>query len=101
VEGPALGRLFLLFRRHHLRPFRHSPRHGTHSCLPYVPTEGGAYRSIVTLVDDVPFGGLLRGIHSWAGDLIVVALLIHMGRVFLTGAFKNPRELNWIVGVTR
>lgn len=66
----------------------------------YVPTEEGAYRSIVTLVDEVPYGGLLRGIHSWAGDLIVVALLVHMGRVFLSGAFKDPRELNWIVGVT-
>jgi quinol-cytochrome oxidoreductase complex cytochrome b subunit len=66
----------------------------------YVPTEDGAYSSVTHLVDKVRFGGLLRSVHSWAGDLIVVTLLVHMARVFLTGAFKNPRELNWIVGVT-
>lgn len=66
----------------------------------YVPTEEGAYRSIADIVDTVRLGALLRGMHAWAGDLIVVTLLVHMTRVFLTGAFKNPRELNWIVGTT-
>ena len=66
----------------------------------YVPTEEGAYRSVLNIVDNVRFGGILRAMHSWAGDLIVVALVAHMVRVFTTGAFKSPRELNWIVGVT-
>ena len=66
----------------------------------YVPTEDGAYRSIIRLTDEVRLGALLRGMHAWAGDLIVVTLVIHMARVFITGAFKNPRELNWIVGVS-
>lgn len=66
----------------------------------YVPTEEGAYRSIVRLTDEVRLGGFLRGVHAWSGDLIVLTLLVHMGRVFVTGAFKKPRELNWIAGVT-
>lgn len=66
----------------------------------YVPTEEGAYRSIARLTDEIRLGSLLRGMHAWAGDLIVVALLVHMGRVFTTGVFKNPRELNWVVGVS-
>lgn len=66
----------------------------------YVPTEEEAYRSVTRLVDDVPLGGLLRGMHSWAGDLMVLAICVHMAKVFISGAFKKPRELNWIVGVS-
>ncbi len=66
----------------------------------YVPTEEGAYRSVAAIVDDVPLGGVLRAMHGWSGDLIVITLMVHMARVFLTGAFKSPRELNWIAGVS-
>jgi quinol-cytochrome oxidoreductase complex cytochrome b subunit len=66
----------------------------------YVPTEEGAYRSIAGITDEVRLGSILRGMHAWAGDLIVISLLVHMGRVFITGVFKNPRELNWVVGVS-
>lgn len=64
----------------------------------YDPTEQGAYRSIQRLHAIVPLGGLLQAVHHWAGNLMVVTVLLHMIRVFLSGSFKNPRELNWIAG---
>ncbi len=64
----------------------------------YDPTEQGAYRSIQRLSDIVPLGGLLRSVHHWAANLMVVMVVLHMIRVFLSGSFKNPRELHWIAG---
>jgi len=65
----------------------------------YHPTKGQAYRDIVYLMSDVPFGKLLRNMHRWAGHLMVIAVWLHMFRVFLTGSYKKPREFNWCVGV--
>jgi quinol-cytochrome oxidoreductase complex cytochrome b subunit len=64
----------------------------------YTPSEAEAYRSIQRLRRDVPLGGLLRSVHHWAANLMVVTVLLHMIRVFVTGSFKNPRELNWMTG---
>jgi quinol-cytochrome oxidoreductase complex cytochrome b subunit len=64
----------------------------------YSPTEADAYRSIQRLHDVVPLGTLLRSTHHWAGNLMVVMVLLHMIRVFVTGSYKNPRELNWVAG---
>ena len=65
----------------------------------YHPTKGQAYRDIVYLMNDVPFGRLLRNMHRWAAHLMVIAVWLHMFRVFLTGSYKTPRESNWCVGV--
>jgi quinol-cytochrome oxidoreductase complex cytochrome b subunit len=65
----------------------------------YHPTKGQAYRDIVYLMSDVPFGKLLRNMHRWAAHLMVIAVWLHMFRVFLTGSYKKPREFNWCVGV--
>jgi len=64
----------------------------------YIPSEAEAYLSIQRLQQTVPLGGLLRSIHQWAANLMVVMVLLHMLRVFITGAYKNPRELNWVAG---
>jgi quinol-cytochrome oxidoreductase complex cytochrome b subunit len=64
----------------------------------YSPTEADAYRSIQRLHQDVMFGRLLRSAHHWAANLMVVMVLLHMLRVFVTGSYKNPRELNWVAG---
>ena len=64
----------------------------------YIPSEAEAYPSIQRLHQTVPLGGLLRSIHHWAANLMVVMVLLHMLRVFITGSYKNPRELNWIAG---
>jgi quinol-cytochrome oxidoreductase complex cytochrome b subunit len=65
----------------------------------YIPSEDEAYKSIQQLQQVVPFGRVLRGVHHWAANLMVVMVLLHMMRVFITGSYKNPRELNWIAGV--
>ena len=64
----------------------------------YSPAEEEAYRSIQRLHHEVPLGRLLRSVHHWAANLMVVTVVLHMLRVFITGSYKNPRELNWIAG---
>jgi cytochrome b6 len=65
----------------------------------YRPTPEGAAESISYIMNDVWFGWLIRGIHHWAANVMMVLIVAHMIRVFLTGAYKKPRELNWIAGV--
>ena len=65
----------------------------------YHPTTVQAFRDILYLENDVPFGQLLRNMHRWAAHLMVMAVWLHMFRVFMTGSYKRPREFNWCVGV--
>jgi len=65
----------------------------------YRPTTIHAYQDIKDLTYAVTLGGLLRNLHRWSAHLMVVAVILHMIRVFLTGAYKPPREYNWVVGV--
>ncbi len=64
----------------------------------YSPSETEAYQSIQRLSRTVPLGNLLRSTHHWAANLMVVMVVLHMFRVFVTGSYKNPRELNWVAG---
>jgi ubiquinol-cytochrome c reductase cytochrome b subunit len=70
----------------------------------YAPLRGthmsAAYRSTLELSFDVRAGLVMRQIHHWAALLFLAAIVTHLCRVFFTGAFRRPRELNWIVGVT-
>ncbi|HXY53256.1 MAG TPA: cytochrome b N-terminal domain-containing protein [Nitrospirota bacterium] len=66
--------------------------------LHYIPAEAEAYRSIQRLHLNVPLGHLLRSLHHWSANLMVVMVMLHMLRVFITGSYKNPRELNWVAG---
>src|ERR687883_202572 len=59
-----------------------------------------AYRSTIELSFDVRAGLVMRQAHHWAAIVFIAALVVHMLRVFFTGAFRRPREINWIVGVT-
>jgi quinol-cytochrome oxidoreductase complex cytochrome b subunit len=65
----------------------------------YRPTGEYAYRDLQYLEFDIPFGMLLRNMHRWAAHGMVIAVMLHMFRVFLTGSYKKPREFNWAVGV--
>ena len=65
----------------------------------YHPTKIEAFRDILYLEHDVPFGKLLRNMHRWAAHLMVITTWLHMFRVVLTGSYKKPREFNWCVGV--
>lgn len=69
----------------------------------YAPLVGAemseAYRSVLTLSRDVQTGLLLRQTHHWAALVFVGAIVAHMCRVFFTGAYRRPREINWLVGI--
>ena len=65
----------------------------------YTPTVERAYSYMLILGTIVPFGQLLRNMHRWGAHLMVIVVVLHMARVFYTGAYKPPREFNWIVGV--
>jgi ubiquinol-cytochrome c reductase cytochrome b subunit len=71
---------------------------------PYEPLRGrevsAAYESVLRISFEVPAGLLMRQIHHWAALVFVAAIVVHMLRVFFTGAFRAPRELNWVIGVT-
>jgi len=65
----------------------------------YSPAPDHAYESIQFLQRDVTAGALLRGMHRWGASAMVVLVLAHMIRVFTMGAYKYPREINWVMGV--
>lgn len=66
----------------------------------YQPGNGEtAYKSLVIIQDVVPYGGLIRSIHKWAGQAMVFTIVIHLVRVILTQAYRPPREGNWVIGV--
>jgi menaquinol-cytochrome c reductase cytochrome b subunit len=65
----------------------------------YKPDPESAYSSIQTITNDLTLGWLVRGMHRWGASVFIILLFLHMGRVFLFGAYKYPRELNWLIGV--
>ena len=65
----------------------------------YKPTPNEAYSSIQHITNDLTLGWLVRGMHRWGASVFIILLFLHMGRVFLFGAYKYPRELTWITGV--
>jgi ubiquinol-cytochrome c reductase cytochrome b subunit len=70
----------------------------------YVPLKGvemsQAYESTLRISFEVRSGMVMRQMHHWAAVVFLAAIVVHVGRVFFTGAFRRPRELNWIIGVT-
>ncbi len=72
---------------------------GTLLMFYFHPSKGQAYKDIMYLQNDVPFGNLLRNMHRWSAHAMVITTWIHMMRVFLTGSYKPPREFNWNIGV--
>ncbi len=65
----------------------------------YVPSPANAYTNIQTIQNEVPFGQYVRNVHRWSAHLMVLAVAAHMARVFYRGAYKAPREFNWVIGV--
>jgi quinol---cytochrome c reductase cytochrome b subunit, bacillus type len=65
----------------------------------YKPSPHDAYSSIQNITDHLTMGWLVRGMHKWGASVFIILMFLHMARVFLFGAYKYPRELNWIVGV--
>jgi len=65
----------------------------------YTPAATQAYTDILNLQTEITFGLLTRNIHRWGAHLMVFFVFLHMMRVFYHGAYKQPREFNWVVGV--
>jgi len=65
----------------------------------YVPSVERAYPAMRTIQLSIPLGQFTRNMHRWSAHLMVLAVILHMVRVFYTGAYKPPREFNWLVGV--
>lgn len=65
----------------------------------YVPDIVNAHKSVDYLQYKVQFGDIVRGMHHWGASLTIVMMFLHTLRVFFTGAYKAPREMNWVVGV--
>ncbi len=67
--------------------------------LYYHPTPEAAYDSILFIMNDVNFGWLIRSIHAWSANLMIVFCVLHLLRVAIQGAYRPPREMTWLVGV--
>lgn len=72
---------------------------GVFLAMYYDPSPVNAYESVRHITNDVFLGELVRGMHKWGATVMTVLVFIHMARTFVFGAYKYPRELNWIVGV--
>ncbi|HET7182667.1 MAG TPA: cytochrome b N-terminal domain-containing protein, partial [Candidatus Limnocylindrales bacterium] len=65
----------------------------------YIPSTTNAYTDILNIQSSVAFGQITRNVHRWGAHLMVFFVFLHMMRVFYHGAYKPPREFNWVVGV--
>src|ERR671928_2018735 len=65
----------------------------------YIPSADLAYQSMKNIESSVTFGQLMRNMHRWSAQGMVIVVFLHMCRVFYTGSYKPPREFNWVVGV--
>ena len=72
---------------------------GVFLAMYYTPSATQAYHSIAHINNDVPLGQLVHGMHKWGSSVMVILIFLHMGRTFFFGAYKYPRELNWVIGV--
>jgi ubiquinol-cytochrome c reductase cytochrome b subunit/menaquinol-cytochrome c reductase cytochrome b subunit len=72
---------------------------GVFLAMYYEPDPTRAYTSAAHITNDVFLGELVRGMHRWGATVMIVLLFLHMGRTFVFGAYKYPRELNWVIGV--
>ncbi len=65
----------------------------------YSASPATAYESVRYITEEAAFGWFIRGIHKWAATLMIAAVIMHQMRVFFTGAYRKPREINWMVGM--
>jgi quinol-cytochrome oxidoreductase complex cytochrome b subunit len=72
---------------------------GVFLAMYYTPSPTQAYPSITHLTNDVFLGEFVRGMHKWGASVMIILIFLHMARTFVFGAYKYPRELNWVVGV--
>lgn len=66
----------------------------------YHPVPEAARESVIYVMGVAPLGDVVRGVHYWTANLVMVTVLLHLARVFVTGAYKRPREANWLIGLS-
>lgn len=67
--------------------------------LYYEPTPDNAYNSILYIMNQVNFGWLIRSVHAWGANLMIIFCILHLLRVVIQGAYKKPREITWMAGM--
>ena len=72
---------------------------GVFLAMYYEPDPTRAYESASRITNEVFLGELVRGMHRWGSTVMIILIFMHMGRTFFFGAYKYPRELNWVIGV--
>jgi quinol-cytochrome oxidoreductase complex cytochrome b subunit len=72
---------------------------GVFLAMYYEPDPSRAYESASRITNEVLLGEFVRGMHKWGSSVMIILIFLHMGRTFFFGAYKYPRELNWIIGV--
>ena len=72
---------------------------GVFLAMYYTPSATQAYESARHITNDVFLGEFVRGMHKWGSSVMVILIFLHMARTFFFGAYKYPRELNWVIGV--
>jgi menaquinol-cytochrome c reductase cytochrome b subunit len=72
---------------------------GVFLAMYYDPSPTQAYASVTHLTNDVFLGEFVRGMHKWGASVMIILVYLHMARTFIFGAYKYPRELNWVIGV--
>ena len=65
----------------------------------YEPSPRLAYDSVIRLQEEIRFGQLIRNIHHWSGNILLIVSFLHLLRVFFTGAFRGSRRFNWVIGL--
>ena len=65
----------------------------------YHPTPATARESVVYIMNVAPLGDIVRGVHFWVSNIVMATVLLHLGRIFVTGSYKRPREANWLIGL--
>jgi menaquinol-cytochrome c reductase cytochrome b subunit len=71
---------------------------GVFLAMYYVPSATEAYESTRRITNEIFLGEFVRGMHKWGSTMMMILIFLHMGRVFFFGAYKYPRELNWVIG---
>jgi quinol---cytochrome c reductase cytochrome b subunit, bacillus type len=72
---------------------------GVFLAMYYEPDASRAYESASRITNEVFLGEFVRGMHKWGSTVMIILIFVHMGRTFVFGAYKYPRELNWVIGV--
>jgi len=72
---------------------------GIFLAMNYSPSPDHAYDSVNYISSEIPGGAFLRGLHAWGASAMVIAVFLHMLRVFFMGSYKYPREITWLTGI--